>query len=234
MPHFIAEALCETLWPTRCALCDTLGTVLCDSCAAALVPLDFWQACPACGAPWGRIQCDHCTPLVDLHAFDDIEPVCRRCVSALTYDERSARLIKTFKDKGEQRLARPLARILAQAIPPSWRIWAQAVTYITATRDARRRRGFDHMSLVAQQLAECLELPCMRLLEEPRTSDQRALTRASRSGNTENRFRPIDGPLPQRVILVDDVFTTGATARTAQRALSQRGCLARVATIARV
>lgn len=234
MAHFIAETLCETLWPTRCALCDALGTVLCDSCAAALVPLDFWQACPACGAAWGRIQCDHCTPLVDPHVFDGIEPACRRCVSALTYDAHSALLIKTFKDKGEQRLAQPLAGMLARAIPPSWRTWAQAMTYITATRDARRRRGFDHMSLVTENLAAHLGLPCMRLLEEPHTADQRALTRAGRSSNTENRFRTIDGPLPQRVILVDDVFTTGATARAAQRALGQRGCLARVATIARV
>ena len=48
-----AEALAETVWPTRCAICDAPGQVLCDSCCASLPYVDWWRACPRCGAPFG-------------------------------------------------------------------------------------------------------------------------------------------------------------------------------------
>ena len=47
------EALFETLWPTRCCVCDLPGAVLCERCERALSRLDRWQACPRCGARTG-------------------------------------------------------------------------------------------------------------------------------------------------------------------------------------
>ena len=59
-----SEALLETLWPTRCAVCDTPGEVLCAPCSLNLSHIDWWRACPRCGAPFGRVQCSECNPVM--------------------------------------------------------------------------------------------------------------------------------------------------------------------------
>ena len=198
----IADAICETLWPTRCALCDAPGAVLCTRCAARLDYLDFWRACPRCGAAFGFLQCDHCTPLVNK------EEHTRLCVSALRYTADTGVLIKTYKDKGEQRLSETLAAILANALPPSWLRWANGVTYVSATKAARRRRGFDHMELLARSLAGQCGLPCIRALNPPTARDQRILDRTERKQNMQGRFTACE-PLPgRRLILIDDVLTS--------------------------
>lgn len=226
--HTIAEALCETLWPTRCALCDAPGTVLCDSCARKLEFLDLWRACQRCGAPWGYIQCCQCTPVV-LDAAQHVE----MCVSALRYEGGAATLVKTYKDKGETRLAAPLAQFIADALWPSWIHWADAVTFVTSTRAARRRRGFDHMRIIAEALASQTGLACIQTLAEPRAIDQRKLGRRQRRVNVAGRFQALGGLEPARLILIDDVFTTGATLSDAKRALEEAGCSVKLATVAR-
>ena len=145
-----AEALAETLWPTRCAVCDAPGEVLCDACRSALPYLDWWRACPVCGAPFGRVQCSECNPVVLGRAGRDTVPY-DGCASAVTFGEAPARIVRTYKDQGERRLAEPLACLMARARPPSWR--PEAVTFVPATSAARRRRGFDHAELLARGLA---------------------------------------------------------------------------------
>ncbi len=164
----IADAICETLWPTRCALCDAPGAVLCARCAAQLDYLDFWRACPRCGAAFGFLQCDHCTPLAN--KGERVRP----CVSALRYTADTGVLIKTYKDKGEQRLSETLAAILANTLPPSWLRWANGMTYVSATNAARRRRGFDHMELLTRSLADQCGPPCCsRLFPSASTAPSR-------------------------------------------------------------
>ncbi len=223
----IADAVCETLWPTRCALCDAPGDVLCARCAARLDYLDFWRACPHCGAAFGFLQCDHCTPLVSKGEET------RLCLSALRYTADTGALIKTYKDKGEQRLSGTLAAILANTIPPSWPRWANGVTYISATTPARRRRGFDHMELLAQALAAQYGLPCIRTLNPPLARDQRILGRVERRQNVQGRFTTCDCAPGHRLLLIDDVFTTGSTMQQARIALESSGAQVRCATVAR-
>ena len=135
--------------------------------------------------------------------------------------------------KGEQRLSETLAAILANALPPSWLRWANGVTYVSATKAARRRRGFDHMELLARSLAGQCELSCIRALNPPTARDQRILDRAERKQNMQGRFTACE-PLPgRRLILIDDVFTTGATMDQASIALERAGAQVRCATVAR-
>ena len=259
--HPLTNIIAETLWPTRCALCDRQGQLLCEACAHTLDFIDYWQTCPVCGAPWGRIQCDHCATarilaqrgqtarlpnqLGPMPGTRDLAPwrvppqaapedESRLCLASLHYTEKTATLIKTFKDKGEQRLAPILAGFLMRTAPPSWRTWAECVTYITATKSARRRRGFDHMELVARELANAWGLPCLRLLAEPRANDQRALGRLGRLSNMDDRFRAQRPSSACRVIVIDDVFTTGATMDDACAALESVGCSCRSLVVARV
>lgn len=254
----LVEAAAETLWPTRCALCDRPGAVLCGACAQALDFIDYYQACPACGAPWGRIQCDHCAA-ARLRAQEEAETLAdgmragfampaggvhdvapdagagpRPCIGCLRYTPSTATLVKTYKDKGEQRLAGVIAALMADAAPPSWRGWAECVTYITATKAARARRGFDHAGLIATELARIWGVPSMRLLDAPAAADQRTLGRRGRIGNMAGRFAAATVAMPARAVVVDDVLTTGATMGDACAALETAGCRCRCLVAARV
>ena len=219
----VAEAFAETLWPTRCAVCDTPGQVLCDACRMRLPYLDWWRACPRCGAPFGRVQCSECNAVM-LDAIGRTEPPHDGCASAVVYGEAPARIVRTWKDAGERRLADAMADAMADAVPPRWLKGHPFVVAVPATSAARRRRGFDHGADLAQAVAERLGLDTVAPLARPRNRDQRTLARRGRVANMEGRFRALPGAsAPPSVLLVDDVCTTGSTLFAATDALRDAG-----------
>ena len=223
--HQAAECAAEILWPTRCALCDRPGSVLCPQCESSLHFIDTWQACPRCGAPFGRAVCTECNPVALKRMARDSLPFVG-CVSATEFNDESGRIVRTYKDQGERRLAADMARIIARMIPPEWPI--DAVTFVPASIEAIRRRDFDHGLLLAEHLAKQLGRPLLHTLESPRTKDQRELSRKERSRNLAGSFRvkPCAREtvlLAPKLLLVDDVFTTGATLCSATDALLQTG-----------
>lgn len=154
-----------------------------------------------------------------------IEPPFEGCVSAVVFDERTARIARTYKDQGERRLAKDMATLMARIVPPTWE--TRCVVYIPASSAARRQRGFDHAELLAQQVAGILGLPCIPALARPRSRDQRALSRRARLENMIGRFEVLPGAsLPPNVLLIDDVYTTGATLFDATDALKRGGAKA--------
>lgn len=216
-----AEAVAETLWPTRCAVCDAPGKVLCERCARQLPYLDWWRACRRCGAAYGFVQCCSCNP-VALGRIGREELPFSACASATMFAPATGQIVRVFKDQGEQRLAIDMAHAMARAVPPSWDF--DAVTYLPASMAAFRRRGFDHAELLGRQLAENLASPFCATLQRPRTRDQRKLSRGQRVANLSGRFAALQNcALPRRVLLVDDVFTTGATLCGATDALLAAG-----------
>lgn len=106
-----------------------------------------------------------------------------------------------------------------------WTQWADALAYVPASPEAVRRRGFDHMQRVATICAERVGLPLATGLEVRRRSlDQRELGRQGRIENKSGAFvAHCTGPAPARVIVIDDVMTTGATLSAATRALLDAG-----------
>lgn len=215
-----AEAAAETLWPTRCALCDKPGDVLCGRCAALLRPVDACLACPACGAPYGRIQCTECA----LPTAGEADTPFSSAAFAVVADEAARRLVKVYKDQGERRLARAIAERCARQISPDRLREGCAVTFIPATAEARRRRGFDHGRELACLTAEAAGLDCVGLLDRPSSADQRGLGRAERASNMAGALRVHEGaPVPPTLIVFDDICTTGATLAAAGTALAAAG-----------
>ena len=138
-----------------------------------------------------------------------------------------ARAIVTgYKDAGERRLSAEIADIIADVLPRHWTAPDTVMTFVPADRAARRRRGFDHMAAIAGELSGKTGLPCMPLLQKAPVADQRGLTRRERFQNMAGaiRTRPEAGAQAgKRVILVDDVYTTGATLFAACDALREAG-----------
>jgi ComF family protein len=158
-------------------------------------------------------------------------------VSALLFEGWAARLVVIYKDQHEQRLAETCAALLDAAIPQQWLSWADAATYIPADASKVRERGFDHMRLLCQHLARRLGLAWRDCLVKNASGDQRRLNREQRAENLAEAFshtgrQGIEG---KRLLLIDDVYTTGATLHQAAAALLGAGAAeVRVATVCRV
>ncbi len=159
-----------------------------------------------------------------MDALQRSNPPFDACASAVIYNNDAARTVRTWKDAGERRLANEMASLMAQVFVPAW--WAERPTIVAipASRAAKRRRGFDHGSDLAHALSEHLGLPVASVLMPPRTRDQRALGRKGRISNLTDSFYTIpNADVPSRVLLVDDVYTTGSTLFAASDALRSAG-----------
>lgn len=234
VPTEFTSALKELLWPTRCVGCDELNTLLCDTCRLDLSWIFQHYACPVCGAPFGWLVCTECQK--------DWES--STCVSAFVYQGPAARLITVYKDQFELRLAPVLAAALVCALEEAETSAVRqnslnlqeidAVTFIPATAEAFKRRGFDHMELVAREVARLLDLPCIDVLVHKEAKDQRSLNRTQRVENMKGTFEVAHDVYDMHILLIDDVITTGASIREATRELYVRGAaLVLAASVAR-
>ncbi|MBO4365762.1 MAG: ComF family protein [Eggerthellaceae bacterium] len=234
--YFDASAITvlETLWPSRCVICEAPGDLVCERCRLGLSYIDQWLACPRCGAPYGVIECTECNELSLKDAGRDRLPF-DACVSVALFNRDCARIVTCHKDGGERGLADFMGHGIACAIPPEWLTPTACVVPLPATAKARRRRGFDHGVSIGQHAAGYLGVECIEALQAGRARDQRALTRNERFRNMDGRFKASSRCQGDDVILIDDVYTTGASLCAATDALLTAGARSvRCATFARV
>lgn len=221
---FLGLALAEAVWPTRCVVCDLPGELLCRKCRLNLPYLDQLQACPTCGAPWGRSICCECNRQTLSWRGMERFPL-DGCASATMLSPATRRMVTVFKDRGEERMAGVLADLMANTLPPRWKRGSLLVP-IPARKRAERKRGFDHMQKIASEVSGIADIPYLGLLEQRQRRDQRQLDAKERLENMRGSIVLKPGKralVPKRVILVDDVFTTGATLFTAADALRRAG-----------
>jgi ComF family protein len=199
-----------------------------------LQPLSAEFFCVSCRTPF-----QNAFPL-------DVEGRCALCRRGLrgfdaaycfgAYEGALRRLIHLFKYEKVQTLAGPLSDLLAAAMPRDQRFDAIA----PAPLHWRRRwlRGFNQAELLARRLSKRTGIPMLRALRRVEsTRTQAGLSNTARRGNVARAFRARRGAAIEgkRILLVDDVMTTGSTAAACALALKRAGA-ERVAllTVARV
>ena len=123
------------------------------------------------------------------------------------------------------------SREISSSLPlQDWTQWADALVYVPASPEALLRRGFDHMERVAEIVARRTGMALVHALVSCKGArDQRELGRGERLANRSGSFSlaadavPEADALPRRIILIDDVFTTGATLSAAAHVLLDGG-----------
>jgi predicted amidophosphoribosyltransferase len=154
-----------------------------------------------------------------------------RARAAIVYDARARPLVSAWKERGRRDLVAPFAALVEEVVA---RPAGDAVTFVPGDRERGRDRGHVPAARLAGALADCWGLPVVPLLARSRPSLRQAgLSRAERRANVRTLFvarRHAHG----RLVLVDDVYTTGATASACATALRRAGgrsvevvCLAR-------
>ncbi|MFM7409947.1 MAG: ComF family protein [Actinomycetota bacterium] len=147
-----------------------------------------------------------------------------RIATAAVFDGEVREMIVALKYHNARRVARPLAALLADAVGRDRnvrRIGIDVVTWAPTSSLHKRRRGYDQAELIARELAQRLNLPAQRLLRRHGSVAQTGRSRRERL--TGPAFRGRSSARGKRILVVDDVATTGATLHSARRALRAEG-----------
>jgi predicted amidophosphoribosyltransferase len=148
-------------------------------------------------------------------------PAVDRVVAAWEYDGPPRDLVLALKLPGLAPAAAPLAGAMA-AESLRCGLVGDVLTWVPARRRDIRRRGYDHARVLAEEVGRRLGLPARPLLRRARDRpDQTGLSADARRRNLRGAFVSIG--CPDRIILVDDLVTTGATATACARALRASG-----------
>mgnify|MGYP005841131679 CR=1 FL=1 len=216
----LARGTLKLLYPPHCYLCGKPleDGFLCPSCYAQLPrPAQDEPGCARCGAPLADPALDLCPECAARPWFF------AEARSFGYYEAGLAELIKGLKFGGERALAHELARYLFEAGGELFGR-AEALTFVPMTRRKQRERGFNQAELLARQLGRLSGLPLVSALTKVReTEDQTALGPEERRTNVRGAFAPLREAQHEAILLVDDVYTTGATAEECSRALREGG-----------
>lgn len=215
------------IFPDECRLCaEPLREVsripVCRTCLSKPEPLAAEYFCVQCRSPFRSSF-----PLDE----QGLCGLCRRGVRGFDaaysfgfYEDELRQLIHLFKYGRVQTLAKPLGRFLALALPREQEF--DLIVPMPLHWRKRWQRGFNQSALLASEIGRRSHVPVKSALRRIHpTATQAGLTNAQRRRNVSGAFRArkgcaLDG---KRVLLVDDVMTTGATAASCARALKIAG-----------
>jgi ComF family protein len=204
--------LLDLVFPRRCVICGSNGAVLCSACEGRLERLGT-PCCERCGAPtaWPVERCRECAGRRIAFA---------RARAAVAYDDSAKRLVGAWKERGQRTLAELAAEIVDGVVA---RPRAYTVTFVPADHDRLLRRGHNPAQRLADALGSRWQLPVVPLLRRaPGGAPQKGLTLAERRRNVRGAFAAT-AAVPKTIVLVDDVYTSGATVSAAATALRKSG-----------
>ena len=193
-------------------MCSRLGTALCGRCRAALVRLRE-PLCERCGAPgpWPVRRCAECAGRRLAFA---------RARAAIVYDARARVLVGEWKERGRRRLAREAADLVLEVVA---RPESDAVVHVPGDPERALRRGDVPPRALAAELGRAWSVPVLDLLRRRgELARQRGLALRERHQNVRGSV-VATSPAPGSVCVVDDVYTSGATADACAAALRRAG-----------
>ncbi len=205
----VKRIVLSVLFPERCACCGRVVppfTGCCSACRSRLAVMAP-PLCPFCGA-----NTEDCTCGGRRRHFD-------RCAAPFYYEDPVKKGILLFKQYGSEEAASFFAEQMAEVFRREWGgLYLDGIVPVPMRKEEVRKRGHNQSRLLAKALAKLLDTPVNEaLIKIAATRPQKELTALERSGNVLGAFdirkkEAESGALRgARLLLVDDVITTGAT-----------------------
>ncbi len=190
----ILRALYELIYPPKCPFCGRV--------------LERWETdglCALCGETLPR------TAPEDGRAVEG----CDACLSPLWYRDGVVDAVRRYKFRGARGYASALGGLMADCLGERRHEPADLITWAPLSAERRRERGYDQAELLARRVGELTGIPAAPLLEKTRQTgtQSRIEDEAERRANVAGVYRvlPDADVKGKRIVLVDDIATSGAT-----------------------
>lgn len=200
----VLEIILDLLFPPKCPFCAKV--------------LDRPGICPKCetALPWTE----------DTEALRE-DPGGLRCAAPLWYEDLAREGILRYKFRGASGLAEPLGELVARCAAEHFSGEFDTVTWVPVSRRRLRERGYDQAELLARAACRMWETQPVRLLEKTAHNPAQSGIQdaAARRANVLGVYEALEPETIQgkRVLLVDDICTTGATLTECVRVLKDAG-----------
>lgn len=213
----ISNQLLDLFFPPYCVGCGKIGAFLCENCSVKiLIPTE--QTCPGCNkiSPNGR-YCARCRPKMQVIGI----------ISAGYFkDEILKEAIHKFKYERLSSLSKILAGLMIERIKKEG-VSFDIVSFVPSSKKRRAWRGYNQAELLAAEIASFFNKPSMPLLKKIKeTKPQVGLSKKNRQKNLAGCFVFIGkaGEIQgKKVLIVDDVVTTGTTLNECAKIIRQKG-----------
>ena len=224
LPACAGESLLDLLYPRRCPVCEKIllrnEPLICGKCARELpwVREPFCRKCGRMISDPSRELCSDCESR--LHFFDEGR-------AAFLYEKGIRQSVDRMKFQNRRAYIPFYAQAMAAAAAPVLPVWRpECIVPVPMHPKKRAERGYDQSVLLAAAFGSVTGLRV-----EPTALVRTRYTKASKMLGRESRKKNMRGVfavnpeirLPDRVLLLDDIYTTGTTMDTASRALRQHG-----------
>lgn len=217
------ETILNFLWPKVCPFCEKIYTQgICENCKETIKELNVKE--PYC------LQCGK--PIVNANAA-----LCKDCQTSKRYFNEGRALwchtavvrksIYRFKYYNQRDYGLTFAKEMSKELKQTIKRWnPQVIIPVPLCQRRRRERGFNQALILAKQLGETEKIPVREWVSRIKeTSPQKELDKKKRKKNIEDAFL-FKAPLPlQRVLLIDDIFTSGSTINEIAKTLKKQGVL---------
>ena len=198
----LGKRLTAILFPPRCMFCRRI--------------LDEGNICPAC-----RDRLPRCGPVKGRGEFFS------QCAAALYYVDDVRRALLLFKFRGRQAFAVGLGGLMAETVREHLAGTYDLITWAPVSDKRRRRRGYDQSELLCRAMAKSLGETYVRTLRKVRHTAANSTidTPEARAANVLGAYEAADPEVVRgrRILLVDDIYTTGATLSECARMLLMAG-----------
>jgi len=209
-------AFLESLYPKICLLCQKEGEWLCQECLKDKIKFLRSNNCPYCGKLNDGQVCLSC---------QKDHPYLNGLIAAAYLDQNLKRVIYKYKYYRARDVSKLLAKLLKNKLIRNENIEKNKLTLAAIPLHPldRTKRGFNQAELIAKQLAKDKKFNYQPTLLKKirRTKDQTKLTKEQRKKNIRNVFEINEKPTTKTIILIDDIFTTGATIEEASRTIKK-------------
>lgn len=213
----VARTATNLLFPPRCVHCGTDGSLFCDTCETASTRLRPDETCRTCALPSPTSTCEIC--------FAE-PPALNRAVAVFTYQPEIRDAIAALKYKDIRTIAPRLGTLMAEIMPDPSRNQVDALVPVPVSRPRMRSRGYNQSELLTRRIAAIndIEIRSGLLIRSIDHGPQ------ARAGSLEERAENVTGAFSVngnvdglRIMLIDDVMTTGATLNSCAKALNNSG-----------
>ena len=214
----------EILYPPRCPFCNEVqalgGSKICRECLKGL-PKRVRPFCMKCGKPIERDENEFCNNCRNrMPEFDRAYPI-------LLYRKKVPEALARFKYKNDRQIGRILIQEVGkETMAELKRLHIDGIVPVPMYRKKEKIRGYNQAYLLAREMGRILERPVYKhyLLRKVSTVAQKDLSQGERKKNIKKAFKLGKNVVElNHILLVDDIYTTGATVSACAGVLKEAG-----------